>query len=158
TFARALPSQGPRDAQTAMRQAREREVSELEDLRQALHACEAQRSLLAEMLDGTDAFVQVADLDFRWLAVNRASANEFERIFGIRPQVGDSMLDILADQPEQREAVRRVWERALLGEEFVEVASFGAPGRARRLYEMHFRPLRDEAGERIGAYQFVYDV
>ena len=30
----------------------------------------------------------VADLDYRWLAVNRAAADEFERIFGGRPQIG----------------------------------------------------------------------
>lgn len=118
----------------------------------------SERKLFADLVDGTDAFVQVSDLNFRWLAINRASADEFERIFGKRPEVGASMLDVLADLPEQQAAVRQVWQRALDGEEFTEVQAFGEDGRVRRSYEMHFRPLHDSHGKRIGAYQFVYDV
>ena len=118
----------------------------------------AERNLLADIVEGTDAFVQVADLDFRWLAINKAAANEFERIYGVRPRVGASMLDLLAHVPEHRAAVRAVWGRALAGEEFTETAEFGDPGRDRRFYEMKYNTLRDARGERIGAYQFVYDV
>ena len=118
----------------------------------------AERKLLADIVEGTDAFVQVAGLDFRWLAINNAAADEFERIFGVRPRVGDSMLDVLADWPEHRDAVQAVWSRALAGEEFTQVAEFGDPGRARRFYEMKFNSLRGPDGELIGAYQFVHDV
>ena len=118
----------------------------------------AERRVLADVVDGTDAFIQVVDLHYRWLAVNRASADEFERIFGPRPRVGECMLDLLAHLPEQREAVRQVWARALAGDEFVEVGKFGRPGADLSSYEMRFRPLFDAAGQRIGAYQFVYDV
>ena len=45
--------------------------------------------MFADLVEGTDAFVQVANLDFRWLAINKAAADEFERIFGVRPRVGD---------------------------------------------------------------------
>ncbi|HEY0527145.1 MAG TPA: PAS domain-containing protein [Stellaceae bacterium] len=34
----------------------------------------AERKVLADIVEGTDAFVQVAGLDFRWLAVNNAAA------------------------------------------------------------------------------------
>jgi signal transduction histidine kinase/DNA-binding response OmpR family regulator len=118
----------------------------------------AERRLLADLVDGTDAFVQVADLNYRWLAINRASADEFERIYGVRPQVGKSMLDVLDHVPEQRRAVQAVWGRALAGEEFTETGEFGDPGRDKRSYEMRYNTLRNERGERIGAYQFVYDV
>ena len=118
----------------------------------------AERRVLADIVEGTDAFVQVADRQFRWLAINRASAREFHRIFGVLPKVGDSMLEVLADQPDHQAAVRAVWQRALDGEEFVEVGEFGNPGHDRRFYEMRFSPLRDADGRQIGAYQFVYDV
>jgi signal transduction histidine kinase/ActR/RegA family two-component response regulator len=68
------------------------------------------------------------------------------------------MLDVLADQPEHQAAVRAVWQRALDGEEFVEVSEFGDLGRDRRFYEMRFSTLRDSEGRLAGAYQFVYDV
>ena len=49
----------------------------------------AERRLLADLVENTDAFVQVADPEFRWLAINHAAAEEFERIFGVRPKVGE---------------------------------------------------------------------
>lgn len=118
----------------------------------------AERKLLADIVEGTDAFVQVVDMDFRWLAVNKAAATEFERIFGVRPQVGQSIVGVLDDQPEHQEAVRTIWARALGGEEFTETAEFGDPGRARHAYEMKYNVLRDAEGRQVGAYQFVYDV
>ncbi|MDM0078714.1 PAS domain-containing protein [Variovorax sp. J2P1-59] len=144
TTRRVLAERGLRDLNETL----ERRVSE------AL----AQRKLLADIVEGTNAFVQVADLDYRWLAINRAAADEFERIFGLRPEVGDSMLEMLASQPEQQAAVKRVWGRALGGEEFVEIGEFGDPARDRRFYEMRYSTLREGSGALVGAYQFVYDV
>jgi PAS domain S-box-containing protein len=118
----------------------------------------AERNILADIVERTNAFVQVVDLDYRWMAVNRAAADEFERIFGIRPRVGLRVFDVLADQPDHQAAVTAVWSRALGGEEFTAIEEFGDPSRDRRFYEMRFNTLRDRDGNRIGAYQFVYDV
>ena len=119
----------------------------------------AERRLLADVIDGTDIFVQVADRDFNWLAINQAAADEFARIFGVRrPRAGDNMLTMLEHRPADRAAVEAVWSRALGGEEFVAVEEFGDPARDRRYYEMRHRTLCDAAGQAIGAYQFVSDV
>ncbi|MBL0727268.1 PAS domain-containing protein [Piscinibacter sp. HJYY11] len=135
----------------------EQNLQELNDaLGRKLESYLAEKKLLADIVEGTDAFVQVADRSFRWLAINEASAREFEKIFGIRPSVGDNMLELLANYPEHQAAVRSVWQRALSGEEFNEVGVFGE--HVRRHYEMRFRSLRGNQGELIGAYQFVYDV
>ena len=118
----------------------------------------AERKVLADIVEGTDAFVQVCDLNYRWLAINKAAADEFARIFGVRPKVGQSMLDLLEDQPRHRDEVKSIWSRALAGEHFTEVSELGVPDRDRRVYEMKFNILRDRNGLQIGAYQFVYDV
>ena len=76
----------------------------------------AERRLFADIVERTDAFVQVADLDYRWLAINKAATDEFERIYGVRPRPGDNMLDLLADRPEHQAAIKRAWGRALAGE------------------------------------------
>jgi PAS domain S-box-containing protein len=146
-------------SETTQRVLAERGLRELnETLERRVADALAGRKLLADIVENTAAFVQVVDCDYRWLAVNRAAADEFERIFGVRPKVGDNMLDLLASEPEHQAAVKAVWSRALAGEEFAAIDEFGDPSRDRRSYEMRFNTLRDRDGRRIGAYQFVYDV
>nr|WP_295671905.1 PAS domain-containing protein [Sphingomonas sp.] len=141
------------------RRAAEDQLRELNDELEARVAnALAERRLLAELVERTDAFVQVVDGDFRLLAINKASTDEFERVYGVRPTVGDSLLELLDDKPEHRDQVRDTWTRALAGEEFTETAEFGDHSRDRRFYEMKFNALREADGRQIGAYQFVYDV
>ena len=127
-------------------------------LEERVEAALAERKLLAEIIEHTDVLVLVADREYRWLAVNRAAANEFERAYGRRPQVGMSMLDLLADMPEHQAAVKAMWGRALAGEEFTTTQAFDDPKFDQRYYEIKFNVLRDKDGLQIGAYQFVYDV
>jgi PAS domain S-box-containing protein len=117
-----------------------------------------ERNLLATLVERTDVMVMALDRDYRILAINRANIDEFERVSGVRPQVGDNMLDLLAGQPEQQAAARAAWARALAGEEYTVIESYGDPSRARSDYEVSFRTLRDEAGELMGAFHFVADV
>ncbi|KAA0122356.1 PAS domain S-box protein [Methylobacterium sp. P1-11] len=118
----------------------------------------AERDLLATIVERTDVMVMAADLAYNILAINKANADEFERIYGVRPKVADNMLDLLADQPEHQAQVRAGWGRGLAGEEVTIVEDYGDPERVRPYYEINFRTLRNEHGERIGCYQFVTDV
>jgi hypothetical protein len=68
------------------------------------------------------------------------------------------MTDALAHLPDDAAAVEAIWRRALAEAPFVEVQEFGNPALARRCYEMRYYPLLDDAGERVGAFQIVYDV
>jgi PAS domain S-box-containing protein len=117
-----------------------------------------ERNLLATLVERTDVMVMALDADYRVLALNRAAIDEFERIYGRRPRVGDNTLDLLADQPVEREQSRAAWARAIAGEEYTVVETRGHPARARSDYEIKFRTLLNDAGERIGAFQFVTDV
>src|SRR6202012_879378 len=77
----------------ALRESEGRLRSLNETLEQRVADALAERKVFADVFEGTDAFVQVADMNYRWLAINRAASDEFERILGVRPRVGDSMLD-----------------------------------------------------------------
>lgn len=140
---------------------RKRAETELQRLNETLEArvvkTLAERKLLADIVEGTEAAVQVVDPQLRWLAINGSAAREFHRVFGIMPSVGDSMFELLKDDPNHRAALLALWSRALAGEEFVETAAFG-PKHDRRSYEMRFSALLNTSGERIGAYQFAYDI
>ncbi len=137
-------------------EARLREMNET--LERRVEEALLQRKLWAEVFETTDALVGALDTDYRLLAANRAWIAEFEAIFGIRPRVGDPILDLLAHRPDLVAPVRETWGRALSGEEFTLVEEFGDPDRKRPCYELKFTTLRDAEGRRIGAFQYAQDV
>ncbi|AWV16734.1 hybrid sensor histidine kinase/response regulator [Methylobacterium sp. XJLW] len=137
----------------------ERDLRELNaHLERRVEEALAQRKLWADVFEVTDALVCALGPDFRLLALNRAYADEFEAIYGVRPRVGDDLIGLLSDVPEQQAQARAVWARALSGEAFTLVEEFGDPDRKRPYYELAFTPLRDADGGRIGAFQYATDV
>ena len=118
----------------------------------------AERNLLGAIVENTDVMVMAVDLDYNILALNAANADEFERVFGMKPKAGDNMLALLADRPEQQAEVRAGWSRGLAGEAITFIEEYGDPDRVRPYYEITFRPLHDPEGALIGCYQFVTDV
>jgi PAS domain S-box-containing protein len=136
----------------------ERALQELnETLEARVAAALAERKVLADIVEGTNEFVQVVDLDARWVAINGAATREFKRLFGVTPKVGSRLFDVLDAHSRDRETLQRIWSRALGGDDFSEVVALG-PEDAPRHYEMHMSMLYDAGGNRIGAYQFAYDV
>jgi PAS domain S-box-containing protein len=117
-----------------------------------------ERDMLARIVENTDVMVMAADLDYNILAINKANADEFERLYGVRPGPGDNMLQLLEGQPEHQAQVRAGWAKGLSGEEVTFVEDFGDAARDRPYYEIKFSPLFNAEGDRIGAYQFVTDV
>ncbi|WP_057458160.1 PAS domain-containing protein [Pseudomonas syringae] len=118
----------------------------------------AERNVLADVVNGTNAIIHVVDCNFRWMAINGAALREFERLFGIRPQVGDSMLDLLDDRLQSKADLERRWTRALAGEEFAESVSFSDSNDPASHFEIRYSTLRNAQGQAIGAYLFAYDV
>jgi PAS domain S-box-containing protein len=117
-----------------------------------------ERNLLARIVETTDVMIMAVDLDYDILAINEANAAEFQRIYGVRPRVGDNVLALIAHQPKQRKEMKDAWARALAGEEMTVVVTRGNAESALAHYEIKFRTLRNGEGERIGAFQFVTDI
>jgi signal transduction histidine kinase len=118
----------------------------------------AERHLLATIVETTDGQIQALDLNYRWLAINSACAEAYQRIYGKRPKVGDSLHEFLADRPEHLAAAAAIWTRALGGEAFTNIDEFGDPRFDRRVFEMKFETLRAPDGTRIGAFLTGTDV
>jgi signal transduction histidine kinase len=110
----------------------------------------AERRLMAELVQTTDTFVQVLDNNFRILAINDANIAEYEKVYGFRPKVGDSLADLLADRPEAARAVAGRLVSGLDGRGVTATEQFGDPALQRRHCEITFRPLRDAAGKLTG--------
>lgn len=145
-------------ADAALQESQERLRSLNETLEQRVAQRTAERDMLNRLVELADVMVMAVDLDYNILALNTANADEFERIFGVRPVAGDNMLSLLDDQPEHREQVRIGWGQGMRNENVTIVEDFGDRRRDRPYYEVNFRPLRDDAGKQIGVFQFVTDV
>lgn len=143
---------------TAQKEA-EAKLRELNDTLEArVTEAVAERQILADVVESTNASVLVSDMEYRILAINRANVAETERVWGKRPRVGDSILALVADMPEIQAQVARNWARALAGEEFMIVEEFGDTAQNRVAYEVRFNVLRDREGRQIGAFSTSYDV
>jgi PAS domain S-box-containing protein len=118
----------------------------------------AERKVLADIVEGTDIIVIVADRRYRLLGINKAGQEAFEEIYGVRPEIGDDLPSLLADKPAHLAQIKAYWDRALAGEQFTETDEFGDKTLARRAFEMRFSPLFGPDGRQVGAYQFVQDV
>ena len=128
-----------------------------ETLEERVQAALAANRILANVVDGAAALIQVLDFNFRWLAINGSGAEVFEQVIGVRPRIGASFSESLRHRPELRDGILAHWRRAFAGETFSEIVSVGEePGP--RHYELQFSPLLDAEGCIIGAYQFAYDV
>ncbi len=144
------------------RRAVERELRSLnETLELRIAEALAERKILADVIEGTDALVQVADTQLHLLAINQAAQQGWQRVHGTSGAVGDRLATLLAAPAEHGPALLSHWQRALQGESFSDVMTFtptspDEPGG--RSLEFRFSPLRDRQGAVVGAYQFVYDV
>jgi|GEM_PF-161478 len=115
-------------------------------------------NLLDSVAESSQDLIAAIDHDFRFTTANSAYRREFERVFGPRIGVGDSMLRALAHLPEDQAHAKELWGRALAGESVAVTADFGDPQRARRTFDLRFYPIRDAHGQIIGAGEIATDV
>lgn len=115
-------------------------------------------ALLSGIIDGTTDFVAALDQHYNLIAFNHAYAEEYKRIYGKTIELGDNLKELLTRLPEDQQSALKIWERALKGENFTIIASFGDPKLARNEYELTFSPIYNEQGELIGASHIARNI
>ncbi|MGB4258185.1 MAG: PAS domain S-box protein [Phycisphaerae bacterium] len=133
-------------------------VVDTTDRRRAEETVRRYHDLLNGIIEGSGDLIAAMDVNFRFLALNRAYQAEVKRLFGADIQVGSSLRDITTPNPADMDCLIDLWTRALHGEEFTETHELGDPGRDRRYYEIRFSSIRDREGRLIGAAHIVRDV
>jgi PAS domain S-box-containing protein len=98
----------------------------------------------------------VFDRQYRLVAFNQAHNDEFFRVNGYATRVGDVLPDLFL--PEQGAVLRKLMARALAGEAFTVVEAFGNPALSHARWEIVYGPLRNAAGEIVGAFHVAQDV
>ena len=117
----------------------------------------AERKVLADIVENTDALIQVLDQDLNLVAINKPSSDAFKRAFGRRPEIGENLGSYLANRPGELTLAKSRWSRALAGEAFTVEQAYSTP-LGERHYELKFNALRDAEGHPFAAFQFIYDV
>ncbi len=117
-----------------------------------------ERALYADIVEATDSPIQMIDREHRFLAINPAAQADYQRVYGVLPEVGQSLNELLAPFPEELASALQVWDRALAGETFDQRSWWGDGKLDRRAYEMRFRPVRDDAGFVSAAYLLGRDI
>jgi PAS domain S-box-containing protein len=136
---------------TAHRQAQDRLRESEQQLRQA-------RDLLEAVTGGTKVLIASVDRDLRYTFLNREHHEEMKRLTGKDTAIGMSLRDVMAEMPEERDRALAIWNRALSGETVVQTLMFGDARRYRRWYSTRHTPVRDTAGEVIGAGEVTSDI
>ena len=112
--------------------------------------------LYQNIVESDQSLIVAFDREHRLLAFNQAHAEEFFRVFGHHQQLGDRLPDLFP--PDQATPLKAFMNRALAGESFNVVASFGNPELAHVPFEIFYYPLRDETGRVIGAFHHARNI
>lgn len=128
-----------------------------DELEQRVSAALTERTRFAELVEHSIAHVHMIDTQLRWVAINRQAKLDFHRLYGVTPQVGDSLAELMAVHPQDQSLAMPLWQRALSGEQFTTTGMFGSPP-AQRHYELRFNCMRDANGAVHSAYLFAYDI
>ncbi|MBK8159847.1 MAG: PAS domain-containing protein [Rhodospirillaceae bacterium] len=116
------------------------------------------RRLWADIFEMTGAPIAAIDPNFCFMALNSAHVEKFERLYGVRPKVGDNILDLLQHRPADRAILRERWSRALAGEHFTLIHQQDAAVEGSPAYQLTYNAVRDRSGALTGAFQYALDV
>ena len=128
------------------------------DLRASHEALEFAHHRLRGIIEGTEDRIAALDLRFRFITFNSAYKAAFQQEFDREIEIGMRLSDPLAHVPEEREDQLALWARALRGEVFAVHRHPRADSEAQQHFEISFSPIRNEAGELLGAAQHIRDI
>jgi two-component system, cell cycle sensor histidine kinase and response regulator CckA len=97
------------------------------------------------------------DTNYRYTSFNRRHAETLAGLYGTVAEEGKSLLDCLT-VPADRERAKSYLDRALGGETVTVEEFAGDEGRSRVYIEIAHFPVRDEAGQVVGAAVFCREV
>ena len=105
---------------------------------------------LTSALESSTDLIAMMDNEYRFVLFNKTYHDEFLRIQGKDIKKGDSLIEILKQNPEDLAKAMVLWNRALSGEDFIDVEQFGSKDLEQLWYELHSSPVRDRKGKVTG--------
>jgi PAS domain S-box-containing protein len=96
------------------------------------------------------------DCNYQYIFFNQAHSQTMKNIWGVDIEIGKSMLDYLS-LPEDRKKAKINFDRALSGENFIELEDYGEETLSRRYWENIYNPVQS-GNEIIGLTVFCVDI
>lgn len=110
------------------------------------------------IIEGATDYICATDMDMRVVTLNSAYQREFEKVFGVRIEVGDHLPTKMANVPMDLEKTQLLAARVRQGDAFIYENDFGDPDNYRRTFQVSLSPIRDDAGNLVGNSRIVRDV
>ena len=138
------------------------DISERKLTEKALQKTEQEYRQAYNLLQGVlespnDVVIFAIDREYRYIAFNTNHQATMEQIWGVRIEVGISMLTYIKNDADKEKA-KKNFDRALAGEAFTLIEEYGDTSLERRWYENVYSPLKDNQGNIIGLTLFLTDI
>ncbi|MDE4908100.1 PAS domain S-box protein [Methanogenium marinum] len=129
-------------------------INDVTDRKRKENAIKFTNTLLTGIIEGSNRMIATIDTDYTFVSSNSLYQDEFERVWGNKPEAGKKVVDLLSHMPAELEKGLALWKRVLDGDEYHTVQTF--PGGCE--YDIWFFPLRDEEGNIYGAANILTDI
>jgi len=111
---------------------------------------------LRSIIEGAYDMIAALDKNLRYLVFNKAYKEEFTKLFGIPPQLGESIESILAKNPE-RSSIIKSWQTSIGGKNDIQKIEFTINNTI-NTYEIASGTIKDDEGEIVGAVHIMRDI
>ncbi len=114
-------------------------------------------AILNSIMEGPENIIAFSlDCDYNYIFFNQAHKTTMKNIWGVEIEFGRSMLEYIS-YPEDREAAKFNFDRALAGENFILIEEYGAEELSRNYWENIYNPIKTANGI-IGVTVFCIDI
>ncbi|QDU60092.1 Non-motile and phage-resistance protein [Planctomycetes bacterium Pan216] len=114
--------------------------------------------IVGELTEQLDLAMAAVDQEGRLLFFNKPYADHLSWYYNVTLTHGMNILQALSMHPEETDAERTGWERALAGERHSVLRLFGDSALEMEVFEDNFAVLRDDQRREIGATHTVQEV
>ena len=119
------------------------------------------RSALAQLRSvfaGAGDRIAAVDRGLVIIAANPSWIASFDQLYGFRPEAGMRIQQLYEGREHEGDVTVALWRRALAGEGFTVARTFTGRDGAQEEFEVTYAPVRDDAGEIVGASQVMRSI
>lgn len=121
------------------------------------HKLQELNALLRSLVESPpDIIILSVDTDFNYTFFNAAHVIEMKKVWGVDIEVGKNLLDYISSK-EEREKVRKNFNRILTGKQFTKEEAYGE-GENRFWYHITYNPIFDNNNNATGITVFIIDI